>query len=103
MLTLPKMDARGATDMSEKEQALDVELSDEEKHAQYEKINAEARQNLIALACNMQFLLKPADVAHNFLGAGLSVLLALPDGEDVTRRWLQKVLEGLDDNPARVH
>ena len=68
---------------------------------QYEKINAEARQNLQVLACNMQLLLHPADVAQNFLGAGLGVLLGL--GEDVTRRWLQKALEGLDDDPARLH
>ena len=43
----------------------------------YEQLNAEARQNLTALACNMQLLLDPADVAQNFLGAGLGVLASV--------------------------
>jgi len=59
---------------------------------QYEKINAEARQHLTALACNMQLLLHPADVAQLFLGAGLGMLLTM--GDDVTRQWLEKALEG---------
>ena len=67
----------------------------------YEQLNMEARRELTALACQMQALLHPADVANNFLGAGLGVLLGM--GEDVTRRWLQKALEGLDDDPARLH
>jgi len=74
-------------------------MTDQKK--QYEKINTEARQNLMALACNMQLLLTPADVAQNFLGTGLGVLLGL--GEDVTRQWLKTALEGLDDDPTRLH
>jgi len=68
----------------------------------YEQMNMEARRELTDLACRMQALLHPADVAQNFLGAGLGVLLGM--GEDVTRQWLQKALEGLDgDPPARLH
>jgi hypothetical protein len=53
----------------------------------YDQLNEEARHALTALACRMQALLHPADVAQNFLGAGLGVLLGL--GKDVTRKWLQ--------------
>ena len=64
-------------------------------------MNMGARRELTSLACQMQLLLHPSDVAQNFLGAGLGVLLGL--GEDVTRQWLKKALEGLDDDPARLH
>ena len=67
----------------------------------YERINMEARQKLQVLACQMQALLHPGDVANNFLGAGLSVLLGL--GEGVTRDWLQTALDALDDDPAKLH
>jgi hypothetical protein len=73
-------------------------MTDQKK---YEELNMEARHELTNLACQMQVLLHPADVAQNFLGAGLGVLLTM--GDDVTRRWLQKALEGLDDDPARLH
>jgi len=63
-------------------------MTDQEK---YDLLNMEARRELTALACQMQALLRPGDVAANFLGAGLGVLLGL--GEDVTRQWLQKALE----------
>lgn len=66
-----------------------------------EQLNAEAREKLTSLACQMEFLLPAADVAQAFLGAGLGVLLGL--GTDVTRQWLQKALEALDDDPTRVH
>jgi hypothetical protein len=74
-------------------------MNDQKKS--YDQLNAEARHKLTELACKMQFLLDPPDVAQNFLGAGLAVLLTM--GEDVTRRWLQTALKGLDDNPARLH
>jgi hypothetical protein len=73
-------------------------MSDQKK---YDQMNMEARRELTALACQMQLLLTAPDVAQNFLGAGLGVLLGL--GEDVTRRWLQKALEGLDDDPQKLH
>ena len=73
-------------------------MSDQKK---YDQMNMEARRELTALACKMQYVLHPGDVASNFLGAGLGVLLGL--GEDVTRQWLQKALAALDDDPARLH
>jgi hypothetical protein len=73
-------------------------MNDEEK---YEQLNIEARRELVALACKMQTLLRPGDVAANFLGAGLGVLLGL--GEGVTRRWLQTALDALDDGPEKLH
>jgi hypothetical protein len=74
-------------------------MMNEEKS--YEQLNKEARQHLTALACNMQFLLKPGDVAAAFLGAGLGVLLSL--GEDVAREWLKTALTALDDGPEKLH
>jgi hypothetical protein len=74
-------------------------MNDQKKS--YDQLNEEARHKLIELAIQMQLLLQPSDVAHLFLGAGLGVLLGL--GEDVTRRWLEKALEGLDDDPTRLH
>jgi hypothetical protein len=73
-------------------------MSDQKK---YDEINMEARHKLTELACQMQLLLTAPDVAQNFLGAGLGVLLSL--GDDVTRQWLQTALEGLDDDPTRLH
>jgi hypothetical protein len=74
-------------------------MSDQKKS--YEQLNAEARHQLTDLACKMQALLHPVDVAQNFLGAGLGVLLGL--GEGVTRDWLQTALDALDDDPAKLH
>jgi hypothetical protein len=74
-------------------------MNDQKKS--YDQLNEEARHKLTDLACQMQLLLTPPDVAHIFLGAGLGVLLGL--GQDVTRQWLQTALDGLDDDPARLH
>jgi hypothetical protein len=41
-------------------------MSDQKKT--YEQLNEEARHQLTDLACRMQALLHPADVAQNFLG-----------------------------------
>jgi hypothetical protein len=59
----------------------------------YENLNMEARNELASLACKMHSLLRPGDVAANFLGAGLAVLLTL--GDDVARQWLEKALDAL--------
>ena len=45
-----------------------IRVNDQKK---YDQLNMEARRELTDLACRMQFLLDPADVAQNFLGAGL--------------------------------
>lgn len=74
-------------------------MTDEQKR--YENLNMEARNELSSLACKMQSLLHPGDVAANFLGAGLAVLLSL--GEDVARQWLKTALAALDEDPARLH
>ena len=73
-------------------------MNDEEK---YEQLNMEARRELTAIACKMQYVLTPPDVAQAFLGAGLGVLLGL--GTDVTREWLKTALAALDDGPAKLH
>jgi hypothetical protein len=67
----------------------------------YENLNMEARNELSSLACKMQTLLRPGDVAANFLGAGLAVLLSL--GDDVARQWLQKALDALEAGPEKLH
>ena len=72
-----------------------------ESENETERLYLGAKEQLTNLACRMQLIIPKAHVAQLFLGAGLGVLLGL--GEDVTRRWLQKALEGLDDDPTRLH
>jgi len=61
-----------------------------------------AKQQLLSLAANMRLIIPGPDVAGLFLAAGLSVLLTY--GEEVTRKWLEKALEALDDpTPPAMH
>jgi len=73
-----------------------------ESESAAEELYVGAKAQLLSLAANMRLIIPGPDVAGLFLGAGLGILLTY--GEEVTRKWLEKALEALDDpTPPAMH
>jgi len=72
-----------------------------ESESAAEELYLGAKQQLISLATNMQLIIPRAHIAQLFLATGLAVLLTY--GPEPTRQWLEKALEGLDEDPEKLH
>jgi hypothetical protein len=70
-----------------------------------ERLQREFFDQLRMIACEVQserYRMPPNLVANLFLGVALSIML--PHGEAITRTWLQRALDGLDDPaPPAMH
>ena len=84
------------TENIEQKDSIQLESEDEA-----EQLYNGAKQQLTDLACRMQLIIPRAHIAQLFLATGLAVLLTY--GTEPARKWLEKALAALDDDPERVH
>jgi hypothetical protein len=70
-----------------------------------EQLQREIFDQLRMIACELQserYRMPPNIAANLFLGVALGIML--PHGEAVTREWLQRAIDGLDDPaPPAMH